>query len=102
MDVEPHSTEQTYSVTSYGWGKALGFIANHHLNLNITQGLVLSLNIQSNMSTNIEVTFICDTDEIDDEASGSFSVCTLKWMVDFSKLEKTGSFWKFWIEKTFL
>ena len=101
IDVEPHSTGQTYSVT-YEWEKALGFIANDHLDLNISQSLLLSLNIQSNISTNIEVTYLCDTDKIDNEANENFSVRTSKCMADLSEVEKAASFWKFWIGKIFL
>ena len=38
----------------------------------ITQNLLSSLNIQSNISTIIKVTDFCDTDEIGNEANGSF------------------------------
>lgn len=67
MDVELYRTN---ILSHFLWEKALGFIANHHLDLNITQSFILSLNIQSNMNTNIEVTYLCDTDEIGNEVMG--------------------------------
>lgn len=85
MDVELHRTN---ILSHFLWEKALGFIANHHLDLNITQSFILSLNIQSNMSTNIEVTYLCDTDEIGNEVNESFRVHTSKRMVGLSKVER--------------